>query len=148
MKKKILVLFLSIVTGAILAITTLITMDIKQRNKQEKTELYVLQLGSFHKKENAQEKKAEYPESVILKDGESYVVLLGASTSESAINKMEQILKEKNTTYYKKKIEVYLEDLELLQKYNLLLEQAKNEETVIFLNQKILERVKTDVLFN
>ena len=148
MKKTILVLFLSIVTGAILAITTLITMDIKQRNKQEKTELYVLQLGSFHKKENAQEKKAEYPESVILKDGESYVVLLGASTSESAINKMEQILKEKNTTYYKKKIEVYLEDLELLQKYNLLLEQAKNEETVIFLNQKILERVKTDVLFN
>ena len=62
------------------------------------------------------------------------------------LEKIESILKERNIHYYKKKMVIIDKDIDLFEKYNLLLENATSEEVVLLLNQKILESMVQDEL--
>ncbi len=55
---------------------------------------------------------------------------------------MEIILNKKQILYYKKQVLLNLKDSDYFQQYNHLLEEAREEETIVFLNQKILESVR------
>lgn len=140
MKKKIIVIILAILVGCLLAFFTLTKTKLSS-SKKDYISMTVLQTGVFSNYENALQQKNRFDNAIIYYDQEHYLVLVGASTDESGLAKIEKILNEKNISFYKKKIQILEEEKNLFLKYNMLLEKAQNEETVLLLNQKILEKM-------
>ncbi len=140
-KKKIMIILLAITIGGVLAFFTL--SRIERKNKTENViTLTVLQTGVFSDYENAVEQKESMNNAIILEDNGLYRVIVGASTNESGLSKIEKILESQKIHYYKKEITVLESDSEQFSKYNLLLEKANSEESVLLLNQKILESME------
>ncbi len=140
-KKKIMIILLAITIGGVLAFFTL--SRIERKNKTENViTLTVLQTGVFSDYENAVEQKESLNNAIILEDNGLYRVIVGASTNESGLSKIEKILESQKIHYYKKEITVLESDSEQFSKYNLLLEKANSEESVLLLNQKILESME------
>ena len=106
----------------------------------------MLQTGVFENYQNALENQEKMNNAIILEDEGIYRVVVGASTKESGLEKIESILKEHNIHFYKKKMVIVEQDIELFEKYNLLLENATSDEVVLLLNQKILESMVQDEL--
>ena len=138
MKKKLLVIVFAILVGGVLALPALQLK--KDWQKEEYTSLYVLQSGVFKNYENALEKQASLLGSVIVQEQGTYYVYAGVSLKEKDLERMEKILQEKQIAYYKKQIMVK-SNKETLEKYNLLLQKADNEETLLLVNKKMLESV-------
>ena len=140
-KKKIIIILLAITIGGVLAFFTL--SRIERKNKTENViTLTVLQTGVFSDYENAVEQKESMNNAIILEDNGLYRVIVGASTNESGLSKIEKILESQKIHYYKKELTVLESDSEQFSKYNLLLEKANSEESVLILNQKILESME------
>lgn len=139
--KKIIVIFLAFLCGGALGIGTLFFVNKEQKTIQE-SKIYALQIGRFLNLENAFKKQKELPSSIVVQDDDSYLVLAGISLTPNNIEKMESILKERKIPYYKKEMNIDFENLEEVKRYSILLEKASEEETVLFLNQKLLESVK------
>ena len=140
-KKKIIIILLAITIGGVLAFFTL--SRIERKNKTENViTLTVLQTGVFSDYENAVEQKESLNNAIILEDNGLYRVIVGASTNESGLSKIEKILESQKIHYYKKEITVLESDSEQFSKYNLLLEKANSEESVLLLKQKILESME------
>lgn len=137
--KRILIVILAILSGAILSITTLIHVQ-RTENKEEEIELYVLQLGKYSQKENALKKTSNVSSMILEKDG-FYYVLAGLSTDETILKKVENLLIKKGICYYKTKMNVFSSQLKNLKNYEMLLERSTEEETIVFLNKKMLESV-------
>lgn len=133
--KRILIVILAILSGAILSITTLI-----HAQREEKTPLYVLQLGKYSQKENAINKSRGVSSVILEKDG-FYYVLAGLSTDETILKKVENLLIKKGIHYYKTQMNVFSSQLKNLKNYEMLLERSTEEETIVFLNKKMLESV-------
>lgn len=140
-KKKIIIILLAITIGGVLAFFTL--SRIERKNKTENViTLTVLQTGVFSDYENAVEQKESLNNAIILEDNGLYRVIVGASTNESGLSKIEKILESQKIHYYKKELTVLESDSEQFSKYNLLLEKVNSEESVLLLNQKILESME------
>ena len=140
-KKKIIIILLAITIGGVLAFFTL--SRIERKNKTENViTLTVLQTGIFSDYENAVEQKESMNNAIILEDNGLYRIIVGASTNESGLSKIEKILESQKIHYYKKELTVLESDSEQFSKYNLLLEKANSEESVLLLNQKILESME------
>lgn len=140
-KKKIIIILLAITIGGVLAFFTLSRIEGKNKTENVIT-LTVLQTGVFSDYENAVEQKESMNNAIILEDNGLYRVIVGASTNESGLSKIEKILESQKIHYYKKEITVLESDSEQFSKYNLLLEKANSEESVLLLNQKILESME------
>ena len=135
------IILLAITIGGVLAFFTL--SRIERKNKTENViTLIVLQTGVFSDYENAVEQKESMNNAIILEDNGLYRVIVGASTNESGLSKIEKILESQKIHYYKKELTVLESDSEQFSKYNLLLEKANSEESVLLLNQKILESME------
>jgi len=141
MKKKILIILTAIFIGGVLAISVLpFNMPLK-KNNEETFNVYILQAGVYVNYQNALNAKAKLEGSIIYQDNNLYRVLVGASTKEENLLKIETALQEKNIRYYKKEIQVLEKEGDLFSKYNVMLEKAENKETILLLNQKILEKM-------
>lgn len=140
-KKKIIIILLAITIGGVLAFFTLSRIEGKNKTENVIT-LTVLQTGVFSDYENAVEQKESMNNAIILEDNGLYRVIVGASTNESGLSKIEKILESQKIHYYKKELTVLESDSEQFSKYNLLLEKANSEESVLLLNQKILESME------
>lgn len=141
MKNKIIVVFLAIAVGGILAFFTFLRLE-KRNTTEDYITLTVLQTGAFSDYENALEQKKSLESAIILQDNGLYRVIVGASMNQDGLLKIEKILASQNIHYYKKEISVLESDTELFSKYNLLLERASSDESVLLLNQKILESME------
>ena len=141
MKKKMFVVLLAIFVGGTLAFFTFSRFE-KRKNTEDYISLTVLQTGVFHDYENALEQKESLEHAIILEDQDMYRVIVGASMNSNGLSKIEKILADQNIHYYKKELTVLESDVELFSKYNLLLEQASSDESVLLLNQKILESME------
>ena len=137
MKKKILIILIAIVVGAVLALPTL-SMSSKDSSKKEN--MFVLQLGIFKNYDNAFEKKQSVKGSIIYQNKDVYYVLAGVSKEETGLYKIEEYLKKENISYYKKQMTICY-DADNLVKYNLLLQKTNDEETIKTLNEKVLKEV-------
>ena len=143
--KKIL---LCIFIGLILSIVALKFYYTGPNDSLKSLKVYVLQLGRYNYKENAYEKQKEVKNSIVVLENGSYLVLAGVSKSLENLQKIEAILQKENIPYYEKEMQVLIKNEKNLEGYNLMLENALEEETVKFLNRKMLESVKQDVIFN
>ena len=137
--KKLIPIFLALLIGAILALPVL-KIDFQKLEKKEISELYVLQTGVFTSLNNAIEEQKKISNSIIYKDQDQYRVLVGASSSEYGLEKIEHILQEEEIHYYKKKLSI-TDQNEFLLKYNLMLEKTNDKDSIKLLNQKILEKM-------
>mgnify|MGYP004634031775 FL=1 len=137
MKKKILIILIAIVVGAVLALPTL-SMSSKDSSKKEN--MFVLQLGIFKNYDNAFEKKQSVKGSIIYQNKDVYYVLAGVSKEETGLYKIEEYLKKENISYYKKQMTISY-DADNLEKYNLLLQKTSDVETIKTLNEKVLKEV-------
>lgn len=137
MKKKILIILMAIVVGAVLALPTL-SMASKDSSKKEN--MFVLQLGIFKNYDNAFEKKQSVKGSIIYQNKDVYYVLAGISKEETGLYKIEEYLKKENISYYKKQM-IISYDADNLEKYNLLLQKTSDVETIKTLNEKVLKEV-------
>jgi len=140
MRKKIIVILLAVMIGSILAFFTFIRLK-PHNDSLSVISLYVLQTGVFQDYQNALEQKNSLEKAIIYQDGNYYRVIVGASNTESGLAKIETILTNQNIHYYKKMLTV-LENSELFLQYNMLLEKASNDETVLLLNCKILDAME------
>ena len=140
MLQKLLFTFLAIATGIILAFFTLFYLKKEEAPPTEIT-LQVLQIGVYESLENALKAKEQVKDAIVYEDENVYRVLVGAATTSEALTKIETALQEENIAYYKKELQVK-ENEELFTKYNELLEATSEQETVLFLNHRILERME------
>ena len=140
MRQKLLFTFLAIATGIILAFCTLFYLKQEEAPPTEIT-VQVLQIGVYESLENALKAKEQVKDAIVYEDENVYRVLVGAATTSEALTKIETALQEENIAYYKKELQVK-ENEELFTKYNELLEATSEQETVLFLNHRILERME------
>ena len=138
--KKIVVILLAILSGAILSITTLLYTQ-KKEERSEFNEFYVLQLGTYENKVNALQKSEEYPSAIFEKDG-FYLVLAGVSFHENSLQRLEDSLTKKGISYYKKKLKLKVSSIEDFKKYELFLGKEIQETTLEYLNLKMLGSVE------
>lgn len=141
MKNKLIVVLLAIFIGGILAFFTFSRLETRETTEDYIT-LTVLQTGVFSEYENALEQKESLENAIILQDNGMYRVIVGASMNQEGLAKIEKILNTQNIHYYKKELTVLESDTELFSKYNLLLERASSDESVLLLNEKILESME------
>ena len=141
MKNKLIVVLLAIFIGGILACFTFSRLETRETTEDYIT-LTVLQTGVFSEYENALEQKESLENAIILQDNGMYRVIVGASMNQEGLSKIEKILNTQNIHYYKKELTVLESDTELFSKYNLLLERASSDESVLLLNEKILESME------
>lgn len=140
MRQKLLFTFLAIATGIILAFFTLFYLK-KEETPPTEITVQVLQIGVYESLENALKAKEQVKDAIVYEDENVYRVLVGAATTSEALTKIETALQEENIAYYKKELQVK-ENEELFTKYNELLEATSEQETVLFLNHRILERME------
>ena len=140
MLQKLLFTFLAIATGIILAFFTLFYLKKEEAPPTEIT-VQVLQIGVYESLENALKAKEQVKDAIVYEDENVYRVLVGAATTSEALTKIETALQEENIAYYKKELQVK-ENEELFTKYNELLEATSEQEIVLFLNHRILERME------
>ncbi len=138
MKKKIIICFLAILTGFLLAFPVLFY---KIPRKEDSISFYVLQVGVYEDYQNALEKKEQFMDAVIYPDDNYYRVLVGASTTKENLEKIKISLEEQNIEYYEKELKLVSDEKESFSSYNLLLDKAKEKEIILLLNQKILEKM-------
>ena len=141
MKNKLIVVLLAIFIGGILAFFTFSRLETRETTEDYIT-LTVLQTAVFSEYENALEQKESLENAIILQDNGMYRVIVGASMNQEGLSKIEKILNTQNIHYYKKELTVLESDTELFSKYNLLLERASSDESVLLLNEKILESME------
>ncbi len=137
MWKKVFSISLAILTGILLSFPVLFVNQ--KRANSKLTHLYVLQTGVFENYKNAVDAQKKVKNSIIYPDGNLYRVLVGASLKEESLLKVERVLKEECVDYYKKEIQIIEDDL--FSEYNIMLDKAENKETILLLNQKILEKM-------
>ena len=140
MKKKLLFITLALTIGATLAFFTLFYLEPANDFKETLT-LKVLQTGVYASYENALDAKETLKNAIVYEDNGLYRVLVGASTTESGLEKVEVIMKRKGIHYYKKDLIIEKSDQDLFYKYNMLLEKTNEEEVILLLNTRILEKM-------
>ena len=86
---KIIILFLAILVGAILAVPAL---ALKEEKKITTDSMYILQLGVFKNYGNAIEKMSQIDGAVIYKSKDTYYVLAGISKEEDKMSSIENYL--------------------------------------------------------
>ncbi len=138
MKQKFLACLLAIVVGFILSIPIFIFKPVKNN---EELSFQVLQVGVYSNLENASIEKNKFEDAIIYEDNGFYRVLVGASTSKENMEKIKKVLEEQNISYYQKELKIVTENKNVISNYNLLLEKAEEKETILLLNQKILENM-------
>lgn len=139
-KKKLLFVCLALVIGAALAFFTLFYLE-PTNNEEKILSLKVLQTGVYSSYDNALEAKERVENAIIYEDNGLYRVLVGASTTDAGLEKIETIMTKKGISYYKKDLVVKESGQDLLLKYNMMLEKANEEETILLLNARILEKM-------
>ena len=141
MKKNLIFAALSVFVGAILSFCVLFSL---KKNEEDPGTLLVsvLQTGVYTSYENAVNAAKNFEPSIIYPEEGRYLVLVGASTTQTGLEKVENILKNKNIHYYKKDLLINEQEKSLFLKYNMLLEKATEEETIILLNSRILEKME------
>ena len=137
MKKKIIILFLAILVGAILAVPAL---ALKEEKKMTTDSMYILQLGVFKNYGNAIEKMSQIDGAVIYKSKDTYYVLAGISKEEDKMSSIENYLQNEGVLYYKKQMNI-LYDEDAYNKYVLLLEKVTDAESLKKINEKLLKVV-------
>ncbi len=139
-KKKLIFILLALAIGATLAFFTLFYLKPDEIVKQ-KLQLKVLQIGVYSSYENALDAKEKLENAVIYEDQGFYRVLVGASTSDEGLEKVEEIMKKKGLNYYKKDLWIEKNNQDLFKKYNMMLEKTEEEEVILLLNSRILEKM-------
>lgn len=141
MKKNLIFAALSIFIGAVLSFCVLFSL--KQNEEDSGTLLVnVLQTGVYSSYENALNAAQNFEPSIIYPQEGKYLVLVGASTTLTGLEKVESVLKNKGIHYYKKNLLIDEKEKSLFLKYNMLLEKATEEETILLLNGRILEKME------
>ena len=140
MKKKLLFIILALTIGATLAFFTLFYLE-PANDSKETLALKVLQTGVYASYENALDAKETLKNAIVYEDNGLYRVLVGASTTESGLEKVEAIMKRKGIHYYKKDLIIEKSDQDLFYKYNMMLEKTNEEEVILLLNTRILEKM-------
>ena len=118
-KKKLLFIFLALAVGATLAFFTLFYLE-PANDSKETLALKVLQTGVYASYENALDAKEKLENAIVYEDNGLYRVLVGASTTESGLEKVEAIMKRKGIHYYKKDLIIEKSDQDLFFKYNMM----------------------------
>lgn len=139
-KKKLLFIFLALAVGATLAFFTLFYLE-PANDSKETFALKVLQTGVYASYENALDAKEKLENAIVYEDNGLYRVLVGASTTDAGLEKVETIMKKKGINYYKKDLIIEKSDQDLFFKYNMMLEKTNEEEVILLLNTRILEKM-------
>ena len=139
-KKKLLFIFLALAVGATLAFFTLFYLE-PANDSKETIVLKVLQIGVYASYENALDAKEKLENAIVYEDNGLYRVLVGASTTDAGLEKVETIMKKKGINYYKKDLIIEKSDQDLFFKYNMMLEKTNEEEVILLLNTRILEKM-------
>ena len=139
-KKKLLFIFLALAVGATLAFFTLFYLE-PANDSKETLALKVLQTGVYASYKNALDAKEKLENAIVYEDNGLYRVLVGASTTDAGLEKVETIMKKKGINYYKKDLIIEKSDQDLFFKYNMMLEKTNEEGVILLLNTRILEKM-------
>ena len=142
MKKNLIFAALSVFVGAVLSFCVLFSLKQNEEEDYGTLLVNVLQTGVYSSYENALNAAQNFEPSIIYPQEGKYLVLVGASTTLTGLEKVESVLKNKGIHYYKKDLLIDEKEKSLFLKYNMLLEKATEEETILLLNGRILEKME------
>ncbi len=137
MKKKLIFIVTAILLGGAMAY-----ISYNKLNKIKTTNATAYQIGLFKNYDNALKKAKTSGGALIIKKGDDYQVIGSIRSSEKAKEQLEQYYKNQNISYYKKNITLDEEEKELLNNYELFLNQTTDPDILKKLNEKLLQELQ------
>lgn len=145
MKKKIYLLLFAFFLGGTMAYITYKKVKL-YIPKQEVSSYQAYQVGVYKEYQNAVFKAQEAKGAIIVPQNDTYQVIVAIAKSDRNKAKIEELLHRDNVSYYKKEITLNEEEKEVVEDYEVMMEQATDLDALKLMNQKLLktlqERVK------
>lgn len=142
-KKNIKIILIGSLIGVIISGIFVYSFYFKKTN--EKNTVSVFQAGVF-KDENSAQKKANELNGIVYKDGRYYRVYVAVYKNEEIIARMEEYYKKNDINYYIKSLNVNSDYLNVLNKYEKMLEASNDEEIYDDLNLLLLKKLESNIL--
>lgn len=142
MVKTILVAF---VLGATLSGVAIYSLQEKFELFSEKNTITAFQVGVYKTKENAEKISKQYPDSILIQDGEYYRIYVGVAKDKNCEDFLESYFVKQNMNVYPKQIEVtkdYYNEMEFYEKNA----SKENEEAYKKLNGEMLKKLAGEIL--
>ncbi len=134
MENKRVFISFAVVFSIIFSCVYLMLFSVLEKQTIEQKTLYMLQVGLFDEKENAEKMQSKLNKdeikSYVWNKNKQFVVICGVSEQKRETKKVEDTLKEKNMSYVEKKVMIKDKKLISLMKekeYGKVLEKIKNE---------------------
>ena len=123
---------------------TIFFLNNEQFYAKEKYLVYAFQVGSFDNIDNATKYKNNLPSSIIIKEDNSYKVLVGIYKDIDIVNKMLVYFEDNNINIYLKNIQVTEELYKKLDNYEKILINTNDYNIYNKVNQSILDMYIND----
>ncbi len=147
-KKFLLGVTIAILLGLFLG-TTFYKQYEKEQHLDNEYNSYLLQLGVYNSKEEMNEKVKNIDSYMVIERNNKYYVYLGISTKKKNALKLKEVFNEQNIDVsIKKSVINNIEFMSNLEQFDILLDNATNNEDIMKVNEVILSSYEEMVMPN
>ncbi len=146
MKKMVKTILVAFALGATLSGFAIYYLQEKFELFSEKNTVTAFQVGVYKTKENAEKISKEYPDSILIQDGDYYRIYVGVAKDKNCEDLLENYFLKQNMNVYPKIIEVtkdYYNEIEFYEKNA----SKENEEVYKKLNGEMLKKLAGEILW-
>ncbi len=138
MKKRLLLFICAFVLGGLMAYIT----KVRFQNLENNHFIIAYQLGIYSSYENALKMAKDAKGAIIVNKNNTYQVIGAVANSKASEEKMENLLKQENLTYYPKKISLNSKALKTVEEYELLIRETEDFDALKVLNEQLLKSLE------
>lgn len=147
-KKFLLGVTIAILLGLFLG-TTFYKQYEKEQHLDNEYNSYLLQLGVYNSKEEMNKKVKNIDSYMVIERNNKYYVYLGISTKKKNAEKLKEVFNEQNIdASIKKSVINNIEFMSNLEQFDILLDNATNNEDIMKVNEVILSSYEEMVMPN
>ncbi len=147
-KKFLLGVTIAILLGLFLG-TTFYKQYEKEQHLDNEYNSYLLQLGVYNSKEEMNKKVKNIDSYMVIERNNKYYVYLGISTKKKNAEKLKEVFNEQNIDVsIKKSVINNIEFMSNLEQFDILLDNATNNEDIMKVNEVILSSYEEMVMPN
>ena len=124
-------------------------MEKKEQHLDNEYNSYLLQLGVYNSKEEMNKKVKNIDSYMVIERNNKYYVYLGISTKKKNAEKLKEVFNEQNIDVsIKKSVINNIEFMSNLEQFDILLDNATNNEDIMKVNEVILSSYEEMVMPN
>lgn len=112
-----------------------------------KDDIYFLQSGIYNSKEELEKDNMNKDKYIVEENNGTYYAYLAVTTDKDNYNKLKKYFQSKNYDVISKEKEVSnSEFVKALEKYDLLLKEAKDDNTITLINDQVIDKYKEYII--